>query len=158
MLLKLSRLVGLLIVMAAFGCEQPIKWTMQPGVDPDPIKAGADFSVLCKVAGDLKQVGFVNAVPIAAPEYTMEMNDEGKEGDAKKGDGVYSHKRDLPGSVDAGEYELEFVVYDKKGEPIQVPSFTLLGKDGKTVIKEVKPSEADGKAVEFATIIEVTVE
>lgn len=158
MLLKLSRLAVLSMVMVAFGCVQPIKWTMQPGVDPDPIKAGADFSVLCKVAGDLEQVGFVNAVPIAAPEYTMEMNDNGKEGDAKKGDGVYSHKRDMPGSVEAGEYEIEFVVYDKKGEPIQVPSFTVLGKDGKKVLKEVEPDEADGKAVEFATIIRITVE
>ncbi|MBN1347054.1 MAG: hypothetical protein JXQ73_30465 [Phycisphaerae bacterium] len=160
MLAKLSRVGVLLVALAAFGCEQPVKWTIQQKIDPDPVKIGKPFTASCKVTGELEKVGWVSSVPIVAPEFTMELKDDGKEGDAKAGDGVYSVKGTPPGEAEPGMYEIEFVVYDKNGDPLQVPCFTVLDKDGK-VVKEVTPKEEGGKkaaTVEFSSIITVNLE
>jgi hypothetical protein len=158
MLANLSRLGILLVVLAAVGCEKPIKWTVQEQIDPDPVKIGKQFKATCKVTGDLKEVGWVSAVPIVAPEFTMELKDEGTQGDAKAGDGIFTVTGTPPAEAEPGLYEIEFVVYNKKGDPLNVPSFTVLGKDGK-VMKEVAPKEGSkDKTVEFSSIITVTLE
>lgn len=161
MLLKLSRLAVLLVVMAAFGCEQPVKWTIQQSLDPDPIKIGEKFTATAKVTGELEKIGWVSAVPIVAPEFTMELKDDGTEGDKEKGDGIFTTTSTPPGEAEPGLYEIEFVVYDKNGDPIQVPSFTVLDKEGKAT-KEVAPKgESDEKepaTVEFSSIITITLE
>lgn len=156
MLWKLSRLGVLVIVMMAFGCEQPAGWTIQQNIDPDPVKIGEKFTASCVVTGDLEKVGWVSAVPIVAPEFTMELKDDGTEGDAKKGDGVFSVSTTPPDEAEPGLYEIEFVVYDKNGDPIMVPSFKVVDKAGK-VSKEVAP-EGDEKEVEFSSIITITLE
>jgi len=163
MLLRFSQAGALLVAVMAFGCEQPVKWSIQQQIDPDPVKIGKKFVATCKVTGDLEQVGWVSAVPIVAPEFTMELKDEGTEGDAKKGDGVFTTTGTPPAEAEPGLYEIEFVVYDKDGDPLQVPAFTVLDKDGK-VTKEEAPKEEEGEAakepktVEFSSIITVTLE
>lgn len=160
MLLNLGRSIVPLFALAMFGCQQPVKWSLQPKVEPDPVKAGKDFTILCKVTGDMEKVGAVSAIPVIAPEYTLEMNDEGTSGDAEKGDGIFTHKQLMPDNIDPGEYELEFVAYDKEGNPIEVPSFQVLDRDGKKILKEVSPqTEGDKKAtgVELATILTVKI-
>ena len=161
MLLKLSRWLVPLITLAAFGCQQPVKWTVKSKLDPDPIKIGKKCIATCTVTGDLSQVGWVSAVPIIAPEYSLEMKDDGKADDAKADDGIYTYAAVAPDEAEPGMYEIEFIVYDKNGDPLQVPCFTILEKDGKTVQKEVKPTEEDGKVpetVEFSAIVTVTIE
>ena len=158
---RLCRLGAVLIPLMALGCQQPIKWSVQPRVEPHPLKPGKKFTVLCTVTGDLEQVAWVSAIPLAAPEAVLELKDDGMEGDAKAADGLFTFTRDLPDSVDAGEYEIEFVVYDKNDEPLQVHSFTVLDRDGKKVVKEVKPEGKAGeeaKVVELSAIITVTIE
>ena len=161
MLLRLSRLAVLLMALAAFGCEQPVKWSIQQNMDPDPVKIGKKFTATCKVTGELEKVGWVSAVPIVAPEFTMEMKDEGKEGDAKAGDGIFTVTGTPPEEAEPGLYEIEFVVYDRNGDPLQVPSFTILDKDGKEVLKEVVPEEGGGETpatVEFSSVIMIRIE
>ncbi len=160
MLLKLGRLVVPLAVLFVVGCQQPVKWSIQPKVDPDPVKIGKKFTSCCKVTGELEKISYIAAVPIVAPEFTMELKDEGKEGDAKAGDGIFSVSSTPPAEAEPGDYEIEFVVYDKNGDPLNVPSFTVLDKEGK-VSKEVAPKAEEGKEaepVEFSSIIIITLE
>lgn len=160
MVLKSSRLCVLFIAMMAFGCEKPISWSIQQQIDPDPVKIGKKFTATCKVSGDLAQVGWVSAVPIVAPEFTMELKDDGTAGDAKAADGTFTATGTPPAEAEPGLYEIEFVVYDKNGDPVKVPGFKVLDKTGK-VIKEVAPKAEEGKKpepVEFSAIITVTLE
>lgn len=160
MLLKLGRLAVPLVFLFVAGCQQPIKWSIQPKWDPDPVKIGKKFTASCKVTGELEKIEYVAAVPIVAPEFTMELRDEGKEGDEKAGDGIFTTSGSPPAEAEPGDYDIEFVVYDKNGDPIMVPSFTVYDKDGK-VTKEVEPKAEEGKEpepVEFSSIIIITLE
>lgn len=133
------------------------KWTIQSKMDPDPIKMGKKFKATCKVVGDLSKVGWVSAVPIVAPEFTMELKDDGTQGDAKKGDGIFTVTGEPPAEAEPGLYEMEFVVYDKNGDPIIVPAFTILGPKGKKVLDEIKPKGSES-TVEFSSITTITIE
>ena len=73
MLLKLGRLVVPLAVLFVVGCQQPVKWSIQPKVDPDPVKIGKKFTSCCKVTGELEKISYIAAVPIVAPEFTSLM-------------------------------------------------------------------------------------
>ncbi|MBN1347053.1 MAG: hypothetical protein JXQ73_30460 [Phycisphaerae bacterium] len=137
------------------------KWSVQYSAKPDPIKIGKKFEVRCKLTGDLSKIGWVSAVPIVAPEFSMELKDDGKAGDAKAGDGIFTIVSTPPGEAEPGQYEIECIVYDKNGDPLQVPSFTILDKDGKTVLKEILPKSEGGKkaaTVEASSIITVNLE
>lgn len=161
MLLRLCRAGALLAVMTAFGCEQPVKWTARQEVEPDPLKIGKKFTVRCTVTGDLKQVGWVSAAPVIAPEFTWELKDEGKQGDEKAGDGIFTATGTVPDEAEPGEYEMECLVYDKNGDPLQVPSFTVFDKTGKVINEIVPKADEDGKkpeTVEASSIIVVEVE
>ena len=160
MVLKVGRVVVPFVAFLMVGCAQPVKWSIQPTVSPDPVKIGKEFKATCKITGELEKIGWVSAVPIVAPEYTLELKDEGKEGDEKAGDGIFTAKTTPPDEAEPGLYEIEFVVYDKNGDPVQVPCFTHYDKDGK-VVKEVAPKEEDGKkpeSVEFSEIMTINME
>ncbi len=131
-------------------------WSIQPKLTPDPVKIGKKFVATCKLVGDLKKVGWVSAVPIVAPEFTMEMKDNGKEGDKKAGDGIFTITGTPPEEAEPGIYEIEFVVYDKNGDPLEVPAFNLMDKNGK-VAKKVA-AKKKGEKVEFSSIVTVTIE
>ncbi len=158
MLAKLARVGVVMVVFALVGCEQPVSWTIQQNMEPDPVKIGQKFTAQCKLTGEMEKVGWVSAVPIVAPEFTMELKDDGTQGDAKKGDNIFTVTGTPPMEAEPGLYEIEFVVYDKNGDPLQVPSFKVLDKDNK-IIKEVKPKEeAKDATVEFSAIVTVTLE
>ncbi len=155
MMQKLLRVVTMLSLLALFGCEQPVKWTLKQEIEPDPVKIGQTVTARCTVTGEPKQIGWMTAAPLIAPEITIELRDDGTEGDKKAGDAVFTAKGDVPVEAEPGMYELEVIAYDKNGDILRLPSFTILDKDGK-VIKEVKPEEGDeDQTVEASTIIEV---
>ncbi len=161
MLLKLCRVGALLVVVAAFGCEQPVKWTYKQEIDPDPGKIGKKLTVYCTVTGDLEKVGWISAVPLVAPEFAWELKDNGKEADKKAGDGVYSATGIVPAEAEPGLYEIECTSFDKNGDPLRVPSFTVLDKHGKVTQEVVPQTGEDGKketSVEATSIIVLTVE
>ncbi len=146
MLTKVARLsLPLVGLMFLFGCEQPVKWSMDPKVTPSPVKKAQKFTATCKVTGDMKEVDQVKAIPTVAPEFTMDMKDDGKNGDEKASDGVFSVTGNVPNEAEPGQYDIEFVVYGKKGDPIKVPGTE---KDDKG-----KP-----KLVDLSKVITVTVE
>jgi hypothetical protein len=141
MLVKIGRWSVPLFVLVLFGCEQPVKWSIEPKVEPSPVKKDKKYTAICKVTGKLDQVGHVSAIPIVAPEFTQELKP-----DAKAGAGVYSATGDVPAEAEPGLYEIEFVVYDKKGDPIKVPS------------PDKKDSKGKPEMVDLSKIIIVTVE
>jgi len=116
-------------------------WSIEPKVDPIPVKKDKKYTVTCKVTGKVDQVGHVSAVPIVAPEFTLELKP-----DANGGPGVFSATGDVPAEAEPGSYEIEFVVYDKKGDPIKVPS------------ADKKDSSGNAEMVDLSKIITVTVE
>jgi len=134
------------LALVAFGCEQPIKWSIEPKVTPEPVKKDKKYVATCKVTGKLDTVGHVSAIPIVAPEFTMELKDDGKDPDQKAGDGIFTTTGDVPAEAEPGLYEIEFVVYDKKGDPIKVP-------DPKKKDNKGKP-----ELVDLSKIITVTLE
>jgi hypothetical protein len=140
MLMKLGRWALPLIALGAFGCEQPVKWSIEPKVEPSPVKKDKPYTATAKVSGKLDMVGHVSAIPIVAPEFTLEMKP-----DAKGGAGAFCVTGNVPAEAEPGLYEIEFVVYDKKGDPIKVPS----GK---------KDSAGKAEMVDLSKIITVTVE
>ncbi len=159
MLRKLGQLASLLLIVGLVGCQAQQEWTIQQKIDPDPVKIGQKFTATCKVTGELEQVGWVSAVPIVAPEFTMELKDDGSQGDAKAGDGIFTTTGTPPAEAEPGLYEIEFVVYNKDGDPLEVPAFKVMDKVGE-VTKEVAPKEGEPEdaTVEFSAIITVTLE
>jgi hypothetical protein len=161
MMLSLCRVGALLLVVGVFGCEQPVKWSFKQEMDPDPLKIGKKATAYCTVTGDLEKVGWLTAAPIVAPEFAVELRDEGTKGDKKAGDGIFTTSDTVPAEVEPGMYEIEVIAYDKNGDILRVPSLTILDKDGK-VIREVTPKAGEGdkaeKTVEACSIIEVNLE
>jgi hypothetical protein len=136
---KLGRWALPLLALAAFGCEQPVKWSIEPKVTPEPVKKDKKYVASCKVTGKLAEVGHVSAIPIVAPEFTQELK-----ADAKN-PGVFSATGDVPAEAQPGQYEIEFVVYDKKGDPIKVPG-------------PKKDAKGKPEMVDLSKILMVTVE
>jgi len=159
--LRLARFGVLFGFVVMVGCQQPVKWTIKSQLDPDPVKIGKKFTATCTVTGEVDKIGWVTAMPVIAPEFASEMRDDGKAPDTKQGDGVFTTAAEVPVEAEPGIYEVEFVVYDKNGDPLSVPSFTILDKDGKKVLKEVAPEEQNEDktaTVEFSSIITITLE
>jgi hypothetical protein len=157
MLLNLCRAGTLLLVVATVGCQQPVKWTAKQEISPDPAKIGEKVTAYCTVTGDLTKVGWVSAVPIIAPEFAVELKDDGTNGDKKAGDGVFTAVGDVPTEAEPGEYEFECIVYDKNGDILRVPSFTILDKDGKVTNVVAPKADADGKKEETVEAVSIVI-
>ncbi len=149
------------LAAVACGCQEPVKWTIRSELHPDPVKIGEQYVATCTVTGEVGKIGWVTVAPLVAPEFDVTMKDDGEGPDRQAGDGVFSVSGEPPEEAEAGQYEMEFVVYDKNGDVLCVPSFTILDKEGKTVLKEVVPKKgAEDKPgmVEFSSIVIITVE
>ena len=161
MLRKLGPWFVPLLAVVACGCHKPVKWTIRSELRPDPVKIGEQYVSTCTIVGEVDKIGWVTVAPLVAPEFEVTMKDDGKGPDRQAGDGVFSLTGKPPEEAEAGQYEMEFVVYDKNGDVFYVPSFTILDKEGKTVLKEVTPKDGSGDKpgmVEFSSIVIVTVE
>jgi len=53
-------------------------------------------------------------------DQSFDLFDNGSHGDAKAGDGVWSARLPLPGSLAPGAYTLDLAAYDRYGDPIMV--------------------------------------
>jgi hypothetical protein len=139
MLSKVGRWVLPCVALAAFGCEQPVKWSLETKVTPDPIKKDQKYTATCKVTGKVDLIGRVSAIPVVAPEFAIEAK-----ADAKT-PGVFSVEGTVPAEAPPGQYEIEVVVYDKKGDPIKVPG-------------PKKDDKGKPEMVDLSKIITVTIE
>ena len=109
-------------VLCAAGCNTLAK---QPEfkdacIEPATLTPGATGIITVKVVDKHKVVAKVEGVIKEAPDKVFRLNDEGKNGDAKAGDGIWSMTVKLLAEAPEGEYTIDFKAYRSDGLPVPI--------------------------------------
>ncbi len=95
-----------------------------PSVAPASPAAGSTAVVSVTVTDPQRRVDTVG-MAIEGTDFSADLLDQGKEGDATAADGIYSRAVTLPEDLAAGEHTVVITGYDRNGAPIKVT-----GEDG----------------------------
>ena len=87
-------------------------------VEPKVTEPGGEAKVFVVLKGSTDKVSKIIATVREATELYFPLNDEGKEGDEKAGDNIWSYKVVVPWEAESGMYHLDFSVYDKEGNEL----------------------------------------
>lgn len=126
-----SLLAALVVLVAfAFGCSSSLK-LVSAKAEPETLSPGQKGRVVVVLSGAKNKVGVVQAVVREYPEYTFRLNDEGRMGDEKAGDGVWTYEFPVPYDAPAQKYHVDIVIKDKDGKVIKLgeaegPAATLV--------------------------------
>ncbi|NOZ55562.1 MAG: hypothetical protein GXO73_02070 [Calditrichaeota bacterium] len=129
-------LIGSLLSVFALtllvGCSSTVK-LVGAKAEPAVLSPGQKGKLIVILSGAKKKVGSVVAVVREYPEYTVRLNDEGRMGDEKAGDGVWTYEFPVPYDAPAQDYHLDITIRDKDGNIIQVgqakgPATTIVVK------------------------------
>ena len=105
-------------LVAAAGCSSSVK-LIGAKAEPQVLRPGGKGKVIVVLKGAYKKVGLVQATVREYPEYTIRLNDQGRMGDEKAGDGIWSYEFPVPYDAPARKYHLDVTVKDKEGNIIK---------------------------------------
>ncbi len=130
--LALASLVAATALVFLAGCSSTVK-LVGAKAEPSVLSPGQKGKLVVILSGAKKKVGSVVAVVREYPEYTVRLNDEGRMGDEKAGDGVWTYEFPVPYDAPAQDYHLDITIRDKDGNIIQVgqakgPAATIVVK------------------------------
>lgn len=108
-------------------------------MDKTSANIGDSVTLTVVLKGSAKQVSRVTATVRDAPDYSFSLNDNGKYGDEKAGDNIWTYTIIVPYEADPGDYTLDISVRDKDGKELVVEGNErrTTGKSG-TVVVTVK--------------------
>lgn len=113
-----------LIVTAAFlaGCNtfSGVPQLKSPAITPSDLKPGDTGLITMTVKDRHKIIDRVEGVVTEEPRITFKLHDDGKQGDVKANDGIWSLQVDVPFQAPPGEFLLEFTAYRSDGLPVPV--------------------------------------
>ncbi len=89
-------------------------------IDPPVVKAGEKERVEVKVVDPHHKVHRLVLHVLDYPGYDFPLNDSGRYGDKKAGDGVWTVLVPVPWDAPAQDYSVAIVAYDKNGRKIPV--------------------------------------
>jgi len=95
----------------------PVLGFQEVVIEPASAKAGDSILVSVRV-GDPEHV--VDTVAATAAGQTVDLFDNGTEGDVTPVDGVWSRKLTLPANLPAGDTEISISAYDVNGDAVQL--------------------------------------
>lgn len=99
---------------------------------PNVVAAGDEVKFMVKVGGPADKIGSVTGTVREYPDFELELNDSGMEGDEKAGDGIWTYQVNIPMNAGSGKYHLEIEVKNKSGETLVSKEFEgqSFGKSG----------------------------
>jgi hypothetical protein len=117
-------LCGLAVVVLVFGafsgCARQRLSMMDARSDPAKLSPGEDAIICVRVIDTQGVVAAITATVREYPTMVLDLNDNGEEGDAIAGDGVWSFAIEVPGGAPAGVYNWDFEAFDANGDPVKV--------------------------------------
>lgn len=109
-----SILVMLTLILSCAGQLAVKKIWMEPG----EVEPGDQAKIFVILKGSTNKVSKIIATVREATDMYFSLNDNGKDGDEKAGDNIWSYQVVVPWEADAGTYHLDFSVYDKEGDEL----------------------------------------
>ena len=88
------------------------------------IKAGEKGVLSLNTVDTESKIARISIVVREYPEYTLELNDNGENGDVKAKDGIWSVEINVPYDAPNQKFNLDGSVYDSNGNPIMTKSET----------------------------------
>jgi len=117
---KNASIYSILITMALFiGCAGQLA-VKEIRMEPKETNPGEEAKIYVVLKGSTDKVSKIIATVREATDMYFSLNDEGKEGDEKRGDNIWSYQVVVPWQADAGSYHLDFSVYDKEGNELVI--------------------------------------
>ncbi|UCE05872.1 MAG: hypothetical protein JSW07_20150 [bacterium] len=107
----------LFIVVLLLGCAGQLA-LQDIIVEPKEVVPGDDAKIFVVLKASKSKVASVVATVREVPDFSFSLNNEGKDGDEKAGDNVWSYQVMVPWEADAGIYHLDISVRDKDGNEI----------------------------------------
>jgi hypothetical protein len=98
----------------------PVAALNEPAVSPSTTPPGAPVLLTVTVADPEHQVDTI-AAWLRDTSVTLDLHDNGQDGDALAGDGIWSATLLVPQATPVGSYTVTFSAYNAKGDPILVP-------------------------------------
>jgi len=116
--LKNASIYSILIILAVIlGCASQLA-VKEIWVEPKESAPGDNATIFVVLKGSANKVSKIIATVREATDLYFPLNDEGKEGDKKAGDNIWSSQVVVPWEADSGIYHLDFSVYDKEGNEL----------------------------------------
>ncbi len=118
---------------------KPVIALQNPTADPASVKAGETVVVRTEVIDQQNAIDTL-AATFGKTAVTVDLHDNGEQGDATAGDGVWSGTLAVPPETRAGAHEITILAYDANGDPIMTLTAdqrvtSLSAKTGLTVAK-----------------------
>ena len=107
----------LIILILILGCAGQLA-VKEIHVEPKVTEPGSEAKVFVVLKGSTDKVSKIIATVREATDMYFSLNDEGKDGDEKAGDNIWSYKVVVPWQAGAGTYHVDFSVYDKEGNEL----------------------------------------
>jgi len=104
--------------LVLWGCSSSLE-LVAAKAEPNVVSPGQKGRVVVILKGAKDKVGTVQAVVREYPEYTFRLNDEGRMGDEKAGDGVWTYEFPVPYDAPAQKYHVDIIIKDKEGNVIK---------------------------------------
>ena len=111
-----------LLALAAVGCNtlagQP-KFTAA-GIEPPNVAVGSSAVLSVTLKDKHLTVDKVEGVVKEDPRLKFRLRDDGKDPDAKAGDGTWSLRVDVPTQAPPGSFTVELTAYNDQGLPVLI--------------------------------------
>lgn len=114
-------LIVVLLIVLGFGCatsRQPVMSEAQ--ISPPELKPEESALLAVKIKDKYGIVKKVEGVVREDPRIKLELHDDGKNGDKKAGDGIWSLRVDVPFHAAPGQFTVDITAYNSKGDPVVV--------------------------------------
>ena len=113
---------ALLTAIALIGCPAGQRQPELRGarVTPSQLRPGDNALITVEVVDPMKTVERVAVSLDEAGDYTVDMRDDGLEGDVRAGDGIWSFWVEVPFGAPPGEYEFTLTAYSDRGNVVLV--------------------------------------
>jgi hypothetical protein len=110
----------LMVLVVGTGCAQQRLVMIDARSEPAKFSPGDETIVSVRVIDTQGVVAEVTATVREYRSISLDLNDNGEEGDKVAGDGVWSLAFEVPGEASAGEYNWDFEAFDANGDPVKV--------------------------------------
>jgi len=122
----LTALVLLTSIILACASQLTIK---QISINSTELAPGDETKMFVVFKSSQKNVAQVTATVREASEIYYSFNDDGKEGDEKAGDNIWTCNVEVPWNAPAGNYHLDITAEDKDDNPIFIEKTKQKSKD-----------------------------
>lgn len=111
----INSIVMMLIFIVGCASQLAVK---EIWVEPKESAPGDNAKIFVVLKGSIDKVSKIIATVREAPDMYFALNDDGKDGDEKARDKIWSYEVVVPWEAYAGTFHVDFSVYDKEGNEL----------------------------------------